>query len=261
MGFWSSVSSFVSGVGSALSSVGHAICRGVSSLCTAIAGTALGGAIGGVVSKLVATIGVAFPPLEIINAIIIVASIVSKIAEALDVKEKDKDEPDELAMKAEKDDKKPEDFDSTEAYIKHLQEEIELSDEEKEKLKNMDDEKRSAYRATGTYLYTKCINEKLGFDTTGLKNPELIGITADILVDLAKLNKLLFPTDFVVYSKHLQAAGLSMNDFSNYLHNTANDISMDKKVQNAIVGAMTEINPNISETDIDQKLSELNIEV
>ena len=139
MGFWSSVSSFVSGVGSALSSVGHAICRGVSSLCTAIAGTALGGAIGGVVSKLVATIGVAFPPLEIINAIIIVASIVSKIAEALDVKEKDKDEPDELAMKAEKSDKKPEDFDSTEAYIKHLQEEIELSDEEKEKLKNMDD--------------------------------------------------------------------------------------------------------------------------
>ena len=36
---------------------------------------------------------------------------------------------------------------------------------------------------------------------------------------------------------------------------------MDKKVQNAIVGAMTEIDPNISEDDIDQKLSELNIEV
>ena len=75
MGFWSSVCSFVSGVGSAISSglsaVGSAICRGVSSLCTAIAGTSLGGAIGGVVSKLVATIGVAFPPLEIINAIII----------------------------------------------------------------------------------------------------------------------------------------------------------------------------------------------
>ena len=261
MEFWSSVSSFVSGVGSALSAVGSAICRGVSSLCTAIAGTTLGGAIGGVVSKLVATIGVAFPPLEIINAIIIVASIVSKIAEALGLKEKEKDEPDELAMKAEKSDKKPEDFDSTEAYIKHLQEEIELTDEEKDKLKNMDEEKRSAYRATGTYLYTKYINEKLGFDTTGLKNPELIGITADILADLARLNKILSPSDFVVYTRHLQSAGLSMDDFSNYLHNTAQDVSVDKKVQNAIVGAMTEIDPSVSETDIDRKLTELNIEV
>ena len=253
--------SAISSIGSALSSVGHAICRGVSSLCTAIAGTSLGGAIGGVVSKLVATIGVAFPPLEIINAIIIVADIVSKIAQALGLKEKDKDEPDELAMKAEKSDKKPEDFDSTEAYIKHLQEEIELSDEEKDKLKNMDEEKRSAYRATGTYLYTKCINEKLGFDTTGLKKPELIGITADILADLARLNKILSPSDFVVYTKHLQSASLSMDDFSNYLHNTAQDVSVDKKVQDAIVGAMTEIDPSVSETDIDRKLTELNIEV
>ena len=258
MGFWSSLGSAVS---SGLSAIGSAICRGVSSLCTAIAGTALGGAIGGVVSKLVTTIGVAFPPLEIINAIIVVASIVSKIAEALGLKDKEKDEPDELAMKAEKSDKKPEDFDSTEAYIKHLQEEIKLTDEEKEKLKNMDDEKRSAYRATGTYLYTKCINEKLGFDTTGLKNPELIGITADILADLARLNKILSPSDFIVYSKHLQSAGLSLDDFSNYLHNSSEDVKVDKKVQDAIAGAMTEIDPSVTESDIDRKLTELSIEV
>ena len=117
MSFLSSVGSFIS---SGLSAIGSAICRGVSSLCTAIAGTSLGGAIGGAVSKIVAAIGVAFPPLEVINAIIIVAFIVSEIAERLGIKEKEKDEPDELAMKAEKSDKKPEDFDSTEAYIKHL---------------------------------------------------------------------------------------------------------------------------------------------
>ena len=258
MGWFSSV---ISSVGSALSSVGSAICRGVSSLCTAIAGTSLGGAISGVVSKLVEKVGVAFPPLEIINAIIIVADIVSKIAQAIGIKDNEKDEPDELAMKAEESDKKPEDFDSTEAYIRHLQEEIKLSDEEKDKLKNMDEEKRSAYRATGIYLYTKCINEKLGFDTTGLKNPELIGITVDILTDLAKLNKILSPTDFVVYSKHLQSAGLSLNDFSNYLHNKTSDFSTYKKVQDTLVGAMKEIEPNISKDDIIQKFSEINIEV
>ena len=125
----------------------------------------------------------------------------------------------------------------------------------------MDEEKRSAYRATGTYLYTKCINEKLGFDTTGLKNPELIGITADILADLARLNKILSPSDFIVYSKHLQSAGLSMDDFSNYLHNSSEDVKVDKKVQDAIAGAMTEIDPSVTESDIDRKLTELSIEV
>lgn len=247
-------------LGSFISGVGSAICSGVGSLCSAIAGTSLGGALTGAVSKLVGVIGVAFPPLEIINAIIVVATIVAKIAEALGVKEKDKDEPDELAMKAEKADKKPEDFDSTEEYIKYLQDEVQLTDEEKEKLKNMDDEKRAAYRATGTYLYTKGINEKLGFDQTGMKNPELVGITAEILTDLAKLEKILAPSDVVVYAKHLHSAGLSMNDFSNYLHNSSESVSIDKKVQNSLVEGMKEIDPNISDDDIDQKLIDLTIE-
>lgn len=256
MGILSSIGSFISGVGSA-------ICRGVSSICSAISGTALGSSLGNVVSKFVSIIGVAVPAINVINivnAILVVANIVSKLAEAIGIKEKDKDEPDELAMKAEKSDKKPEDFDSVEEYIKYLQEEIELTDEEKEKLEKMDDEKRSAYRATGTYLYTKCINEKLGLDNTGIKNPELIGITADILVDLAKLNDKISPADFIVYARHLHSTGLSMNDFSNYLHKSSTNIMLDKKVQNAIVDAMREIDPLISEIDIDKKLFELNLE-
>ena len=261
MGFWSFVGSCISGVCSAVCSVGRAICSGVSSLCAAIAGSSLGGLIGGAVTKLINVLSVAFPPLQIINTIILVASIVSKIAEALGLKEEDKDEADELAMKAEKSDRKPEDFDSTEAYIKHLQEEIKLSDEDKEKLENMDDEKRAAYRATGTYFYTKLINEKLGFDAAGLKNPELIGVTEDILADLARLNKILAPSEFVVYCKHLRSAGLTLDDFSNYLHNASKDVMIDKKVQNAVAGAMTEIDPTVSESDIERRLTELNIEV
>ena len=257
MGFFSSIGH---AVGSFIGGVGRTICGCVGSLCSAIAGTALGGALGGAVQKLVGVLGVVFPPLKIIETIILVAILVSKIAEALGLKEKEKDEPDELAMKAEKADKKPEDFDSTEAYIKYLQEEVQLTDEEKEKLKNMDEEKRAAYRATGTYLYTKEINEKLGFDKTGMKNSELIGITSEILTDLVKLDKILSPSDFVVYAKHLQAAGLSMKDFSNYLHNSSESVSFDIKVQNTLAGAMKEIDPNISDDDIDQKLVDLTIE-
>lgn len=253
MGVFSAIGNFISGVGRAIS-------NGISTLCHAIGGTALGKIITEGVTKLAAVIGVAFPPLEIINAILLVADIVSKMAEALGLKEKEKDDPDELAMKAEKSDKKPEDFDSTEAYIRHLQKEIELTDEDKEKLESMDDEKRSAYRATGTYLYTKYINEKLGFDNTGLKNPELIGITAEILTDLAKLSKVILPSDFVVYSRYLLAGGLTLNNFSDYLNNRSESIAVDRKVQEALAGAMKEIKPDITKDEIDKKLSEMNIE-
>lgn len=260
-----SIGSFFGELGSKISAVGDAISRGVSILCTTIGGTKVGQALATGVSKLVSAIGAVIPQLnialKIIDAICIIASIVSKIAEAIKVKEKDADEPDELAMKAEKSDKKPDDFESTEAYIKYIQNEVKLTDEEKAKLRLMDEEKRAEYMATGTYLYTKCINEKLGLDNTGLKNPELVGITVGILADLQKLGEIVLPpSDFVVYTKHMQAAGLSLNDFSKYLHNTNNDLTTDKKVQNAIVDAMKEINPNISQMDIDKKLSDLNIE-
>ena len=49
-------------------------------------------------------------------------------------------------------------------------------------------------------------------------------------------------SDFVVYCKQLQKDGLTMDDFSNYLHNQSS-VAVDKKVQNAIAAAMTEINP------------------
>lgn len=264
MGFFSSVGSFFSGavsaIGGALSSLGSAFSSGLSSLCSAIGGTALGSALTGVVSKLTGALGVVIPGLNVFEVIILAVQVVSKIAEALGLKDKEKDHPDELAMKAEKDDKKPEDYESTEAYIKHLHEDIELSKEEKEKLNKMSPEERAAYHMTGTYLYLKGINEKLGLDKEGLKNPELIGITGEVLADFIKLGNIFEPGDLVVYTKHLQAQGASMQDFSNYLHGKSDDIKMDKKVQDAIVGAATEIDPSMSESDIDDLIDKMNIE-
>lgn len=255
MGIFSSICDTIS---SGLSAIGHAICSVVGKVSTAIVGTVLGSQFAGAVSTLVKMIGIAFPQINIVTAIMMVSSVVSTIAEILKLKEPGKDEPDELAMKAEMSDKKPEDFDSTEAYIKHLQEEIN-SDEAKERLQGMSVEERSAYRATGTFLYTKCINEKLGFDTIGLQDPRLVGINEGILIDIVKLGDILSPSDFVVYCKQLQKDGLTMDDFSNYLHNQSS-VAVDKKVQNAIAAAMTEINPTISQWEIGSKLMELNVE-
>ena len=132
-----------SGIASGLSSAFHSVCSCVSSICSGIAGALGGTALGGAITSFITKIGVVIPGLDIISAIFMIVDIVCKLAEALGLKDKEKDEPDELALKAEKDDKKPEDYDSVEAYIKHLQHDIQLTKEEKEKLNNMSAEESS----------------------------------------------------------------------------------------------------------------------
>lgn len=251
---------FFSSIGSAFSNAFSSVCSCVGRICSGIAGALGGTVLGGAISNFITKIGVVIPGLDIISAIFMIVDIVCKIAEALGVKEKDKDEPDELAMKAEKDDKKPEDFESTEAYIKHLHEDIQLSKEEKEKLNNMSPEEKAAYRATGAYLYAKACNEHLGFDTTGLKNPELVGLTVEVLADLSKIQHILSPSDFVVYTKCLQANGMGVKEFSDYLHNRSRDLPTDEKVQESITDAIKKLNPDITQGEINQKLYAMNIE-
>lgn len=257
MGFFSSV---LSGVGNFLSGACSAICSCVSKICNGIAGVLGGTALGQAISTFVAQIGVNIPGINIIVAVITIASVVCTIAESLGIKEKNKDEPEELAMKAELDDKSIDDFESTEAYVKHLQEDIKLSKEDKERFENMSPEDKTAYRATGTYLYAKACSERLGFDTEGLKNPELVGLTVDVLTDLSKIQNVLSPSEFVTYNKYLQSNGMGMKEFSNYLHNRSTDLATDEKVQSALVNAMKELSPNISDNAINQKLYEMNIE-
>lgn len=251
---------FFSSLGSAISSFASSVCCCVGRICSGIAGALGGTFLGNAISSFVTKIGVAIPGINIISAVLIIADIVCKVAEALGIKEKDKDEPDELAMKAEKDDMKPDDFDSTEAYIKHLQQDIQLTREEKARLEKMSPEEKSAYKATGTYLYAKACNEKLGFDTAGLKNPELVGLTVEVLADLSKIQSILSPSEFVVYSKYLQANNMGMKEFSDYLHNRSADLSTDEKVQSALTDAMKEIAPDISDDEINQKLYSMSIE-
>ena len=253
-------SSIGSSIGSFLSSACSAVCSCVGRICSGIAGALGGTALGGAISSFVTKIGVVIPGLDIISAVFMIVDVVCKLSEALGIKEKDTDEPDELAMKAEKDDKSPEDFESTEAYVKHLQEDIQLSKEEKEKLSHLSPEERAAYRATGTYLYAKACSEKLGFDTEGLKNPELVGLTVETLADLSKIQKVLSPSEFVACNKRLQSNGIGMKEFSDYLHNRSVDLTTDEKVQSALVDAMKGITPNISEAAINQKLYGMYIE-
>lgn len=247
-------------LGGACRAIGSALSSGISRVCSLIGGSALGSALSSAVSRFVGVVATPFPALEIAKVIVTVAQIIVKVAEALGLKETEKDEPEELAYKAEKSDKKPDDFDSTEEYIRHLQDDIELSEEDKKKLEEMDEDELSAYRATGTYIYTKGINEKLGFDTEGMKHPELVGLTAELIADLVKLAEALTPQEFVAYSKGIRDAGMTLTDLADYLHGRSGDISTAKKVQDVIVGAMKEMKPEITQEDINRKLYEMNME-
>lgn len=256
MGWFSSACSLV---GSVVSGIGSAISSGISAVCSAIGGTALGGLLSTAVTGFATALGVIGSALGLtsLQVVIVAVIVVSKIAEALGLKKENEDEPDELAMKAENADKKPEDFDSTEEYINYLHEKVTLDKEQQEKLKNMAPEERAAYQLAGSYLYLKASAEKLGLDDTTIKDSKDIkGFDPQFIIDVYKLG--LSGEEIVSYIKGLQSQGINATKgMSDYLHNKAESLESANKVQEAIVSVIKNSNPSISEDDIDAKLKEM----
>lgn len=143
MGFLSSV---CSAVGSALSSV----CSAVGSLCSKIGGVVMGG-----VSSLVSAIA---PALSLEPHFLIFVAVVSVLAELFTDKPKE-EKPEEIGMKAELADKKPENFDSINDYIEYLRNEVKL---DPAKLEKLTPEERQKYQLVGLGLYIKDIEEQQG---------------------------------------------------------------------------------------------------
>lgn len=126
MGFWSSVGSFFS---SAVSAIGGAIKTGAEYLST-----------------------LASPLLSKVS------TVISAISTFLDLT-KDNEKPEDLGAKATISDKKPQDFDSYKDYIYHLSNDIELTDEVKEKLK--DEKFKAECTCVGAAIQWQGINEKM----------------------------------------------------------------------------------------------------
>jgi len=135
MGFWSSVGgcigSVCSAVGSCVSAVGSVLASSAQ-LLVSVAGAYLGP----------------------------VVNVISAVAQMLGVFKKE-DDPEDLGRRAAISDKKPEDFDSTEQYIEHLRNDIQI---DKEKMKKETDIDKAAYQAIGAGIAVKGISEKKGFD-------------------------------------------------------------------------------------------------
>ena len=88
-----------------------------------------------------------------------VTSLISSVAELLGLKDED-DSSEELGLKSEKADRKPEDFDSREEYMSYLKDDVELDNYDREKLN--DESLKEKYSAKGLDIEMSAINEKIG---------------------------------------------------------------------------------------------------
>ena len=88
-----------------------------------------------------------------------VTSLISSVAELLGLKDED-ESSEEIGMKSEKADRKPEDFDSREEYISYLRDDVELDKYDREKLS--DENLKEKYSAKGLDIEMGAINEKIG---------------------------------------------------------------------------------------------------
>lgn len=239
-----------SAISSALSSIGHAIYTGISNICSAIGGalSTAATAIGNFANIIIEKGPILFPKIEPLRIIItVVGAIVGAIAEALGLKQKEKDDPEELGMKAEQADKKPEDFESTEAYIKYLHDEVKVDEEKKKKLT---EEEQAAYSAIGSKLYLDATTEKLGLEKDS--------ITPEMLLDAAKLK--LSGNEIVEILRETRTAGIEPNKVSEFLHGKT---KMDEstKVSSAMSEAFSRLEPEMSKDDIMDRICDMKQEL
>lgn len=176
---------------SAISSACSALCSAVSSVCSSIGGAIMGG-IGSLAPVISPWLSIA-------------VTVISVLAEIFTEKPKE-EKPEELGMKAEQADKKPEDFDSINDYIEYLRQEIKV---DAAKLENLSEEERMKYQAVGLGLYVKNIEEKQGMklDPAFLKVvPEMInlGYTAKDIGNLMQSMKKNGVNDMKMYPEFMK---------------------------------------------------------
>ena len=176
---------------SAIGSVCSAVCSAVSSVCSSIGGAIMGG-IGSLAPAISPWIAVA-------------VKVISFLAE-LFTEKPEEEKPEELGMKAEEADKKPENFDSINDYIEYLRQEIKV---DAAKLENLSEEERMKYQVLGLGLYVKNIEEKQGMklDPAFLKVvPEMInlGYTAQDIGNLMQSMKKNGVSDMKMYPEFMK---------------------------------------------------------
>lgn len=214
MGLISGICSFVSGAVSAISSAF--------------------GSLGSLVSVASNFLKVASPYLGIIG------NIISIVGNLLGVKEED-ESLEEIGAKAMKSDKKPENFDSYNDYIKHLRENIKL---DKEEMENASKELKLARTAVGATVVSKGIEEKKEME-----------ISVDTWVAMAKAG-LDGKIDVVNLILDTFKDKNEQKDFANYVDGKAG-FKEEKIVTDKLTDIYKSLEPNASDIDIEKKVMDM----
>lgn len=221
MGLWSSIGS------------------GISAVCSAIGGavSSLGSGITSFATKLV----MPFPQIQLaLTTILVVAEIVTGIAEILGLKP-DKETAEELGAKANDAELSRDDFSSTEKYIEYLRNEVSF---DREKFEKMSPEEQLVCRTVGTTLYAKNIEEKVG-----------LSLSPEFLLKAGQLE--MKAQEVKTYIDAFKAGGLNdMKYMSDFLTGKL-DEKVDAKVESAIINGLKNMNPNMSEDNIQTKIGDM----
>ena len=248
--FLSSACSFVgdvlSGVGSCLkeglsimadglSGIAKGIGEGIKAICDTLGSEGL--AIVGCIAIAILIPGFGLPE------ILLLIQCIGEVAKILGVS--GSDSPEELGMKAEIAEKKPEDFDSIEDYINYLNDEVEL---EEGAVDNLSETDKAKYGAMGAALNIQAIEEK--YD---------VSLSPDFLRDVTIMK--LSSEEVASYIKEFKDRGITkMQDMTDYLRDEK--IESDKcKVSESILDVMEDLYPEMSEEQLESKLAEMRNEL
>ncbi|WP_212746081.1 hypothetical protein [Pseudoalteromonas sp. S4741] len=211
MGFWSGVCSVVSSACSVISSVASSIGNSVVKSATSIA--SLGVSLAAKVTDAIRSVGVS---LGIIRP---------------------EDSLAELGEKAILSEKKPEDFDSINEYIDHLNNNVPF---DKDKFDRLDDKELLARSSIGASITLKGINEKLDTVVT----PEFMATVASQELETKEI---------VSTIKAYKENDLKLEDYDLYLND---ELTLDEttKHSSALVEAYQKLEPELSIEEIENKV-------
>ena len=214
MGFWSSVGSFVSSACSAIGSAVSSVGRGIAAVATTIVslGMTLATKVGETIKDIAISLGILMPA----------------------------DKLDELGEKAMVSDKKPEDFDSMNEYIDHLQNDVKI---DREKFDKLDKAELLARSGIGAAITLKGIEEKL--ETS---------ISPEFLATVAKQN--LAAEEIIQTIKTYKEKELDTDDYSLYVDD---EMGLDEsnKHSDALVTVYQTLEPDMTIEEVEAKVMNL----
>lgn len=165
-----------------------------------------------------------------------VVQAITFVARVLGILKPDED-PEELGAKAMSADKKPEDFESINEYIDYLRYDVQI---DKEKLKDADKTTKLASIAIGASITAKGIEERLNAN-----------IPIEFWKSVAKQK--LEATEIIKTVENYKKNDTNLIEYSEYTEGKS-DFSNRVKNQSILVQTYKELEPDLSEDDIEKKV-------